>query len=254
MSSFATIVLVLLTLLVATALNELLGGEKDRTEERYALIVTLAGSHKLTEYFEWSCRSIGASAQLFDLLVFHENLRALQNVTCAENVHFFNLGYRGVSKALVRAILHSGENGHRNGSRSVHNSATDKDEDSPLVEVVDRVLQHIPAYVHEMKPLYGQIYEQYLSRCANHTNTPLLVVISLLLVDCVSYVHVQNVLASFEFVHTECIESHWLCCFLSHHPSPHPLPLSPYTTFVIPSDTRTGHTPTQTSSSATSHS
>lgn len=180
MSSLATIVHLLLTLLAATALNEQLGVEKIGIEDRYALIVTLAGSHKLTEYFEWSCRSIGASAQLFDLLVFHENLRALQNVTCAENVHFFNLGYRGVSKALVHAILHSGD---RNASSHAHSSTEDKDEDSPLVEVVDRVLQHIPAYVHEMKPLYGQIYEHYLSRYASHafSRTLFCIVLSLAL-------------------------------------------------------------------------
>jgi hypothetical protein len=48
------IVLFLLTLFVRTS-----------CDTRGALVVTLAGTRKLSDYFEWTCRTIGESQLLF---------------------------------------------------------------------------------------------------------------------------------------------------------------------------------------------
>src|SRR5690554_6368551 len=76
----------------------------NNSKARAALVVTLAGDHKLTEYFEWSCRTIGASSSLFDMLIFHEANVKLQNVTCADNVKLIAWGVYGMSRHIVQSI------------------------------------------------------------------------------------------------------------------------------------------------------
>jgi len=74
---------------------------------RGAVIVTLAGQDYLADYFRWSCTSIEASADRFDMLVFHESNARLLDVKCASNVKYIDLGKDGLSRLFVDAVLGS---------------------------------------------------------------------------------------------------------------------------------------------------
>lgn len=121
----------------------------ETTPPRYALVVALAGNKKLTEYFSWSCRTIYDSRDRFDLLVFHENNQLLRNVTCAENVKFYNLGEKGLSTEIVKTVLNTEDVSHDAGQQ--------------LTKTVDSILQYIPTYLSELKPMMGAIFGRYLS-------------------------------------------------------------------------------------------
>lgn len=119
------------------------------SKPRYALVIALAGSKKLTEYFSWSCRTIYDSRDRFDLLVFHENNQLLRNVTCAENVKFYNLGEKGLSTEIAKTVMNT---------EDVSNEASQQ-----LMKVIDSIFQHIPTYLSEFKPMMGALFGRYLS-------------------------------------------------------------------------------------------
>ncbi|RYH05299.1 hypothetical protein EON65_45110 [archaeon] len=115
---------------------------------RLALVVTLAGNRKLADYFEWSCRSIQISADLVDMLVFHENNQKLRNVSCASNVKFINLGEKGIADTISKLI--------------VFNETNDSVQ-RELSMVINNVLIHMPRYLVEVKPMTGSLFKSYLS-------------------------------------------------------------------------------------------
>lgn len=118
-------------------------------KDRGALIITLAGNHKLSEYFEWSCRSIGSSAGFFDMIVFHEGNTVLKNVHCAKNVKFVDLGSNGLSKLIVDEI-----------TRASNTSESSRIE---LITLLSDIITHIPRYLVEPKPMFGTIFKEYLT-------------------------------------------------------------------------------------------
>ena len=119
--------------------------------DRWALIVTLAGTRKLNEYFEWSCRSIGASSSLLDMLVFHEGNERLKQMSCANNVKFINLGENGLSKLITSTILSGGLNTSISDTNRNH-----------LTMILSDLIVHIPRYLVEIKPMTGILFEKYL--------------------------------------------------------------------------------------------
>jgi hypothetical protein len=165
------------------------------TLSRTALIVTLSGQDKLTDYFEWSCRTIGASSDSFDLLIFHEGNSRLKSCQCAENVKFIDLSTNGLSKLIVSQVIANNLRAQLStsdtsaGSSSDHNTAgaaTDGSSGSAdsmtnesggrgsgstlreenrinLQEYLSGVLKRIPRYLSEVKPMYGALFQDYLS-------------------------------------------------------------------------------------------
>lgn len=127
-------------------------------QPKVALILTLAGSQKLVDYFEWTCRTIYYSRDMFDLLVFHENNQRLRNASCAENVKFFNLGERGISTLLASKILEDGE-------------ATKEDTAKELTFVINNILVHSPKYLVEIKPLFGDLFSSYIGSYSHWSYT-----------------------------------------------------------------------------------
>ena len=96
-----------LSLLFSAALCEHAITNIDTT--KVAILITIAGKNKLSQYFEWGCKSIGHSKAYFDMLIFHEgnseiNSKIDDNV-CASNVKFINLGENGISKNAVSLIM-----------------------------------------------------------------------------------------------------------------------------------------------------
>jgi len=124
---------------------------------RAALLVTLAGDHKLAEYFEWSCRTFGNSEGAFDMLVFHESNRRLESLKCAPNVKFIDLGVKGLSKRLVELIF-----GHSKYEVAV------KDR---LSQMIDGILVRSPRYLVEIKPLLGTLFSQELTSYSHWSYT-----------------------------------------------------------------------------------
>jgi hypothetical protein len=116
---------------------------------RVALVVTLAGDHKLAEYFEWSCRTIGASRVLFDMLVVHESNRKLAGLSCASNVKLVDVGVNGLSKLLIAKLL----------------SGSDHEESlkGRMSMMLNDILLHSPRYLVEIKPMLGAILQEHLS-------------------------------------------------------------------------------------------
>jgi hypothetical protein len=120
--------------------------------DRWALIVTLAGTKKLNEYFEWSCRSIGTSSLLLDMLVFHEDNERLKHMSCANNVKFISLGENGLAKLITSTLFHHG------GKNS---TITDANRGHLTMMLTD-IIVHIPRYLVEIKPMTGVLFEEYL--------------------------------------------------------------------------------------------
>eukprot|EP01039_Chlorochromonas_danica_P000231 gene228-249_t len=114
---------------------------------KLALVVTLAGSHKLAQYFEWSCRSIQSSQALVDMIVIHESNEKIQNITCASNVHFIDLGMDGLSKVIVEHLI-------PNGTQAANRLE--------LQKILGVVLKHSPQYLLEIKPMMGTLFASYL--------------------------------------------------------------------------------------------
>lgn len=115
---------------------------------KLALVLTLAGSSKLANFFEWSCRSIAASTGLVDMLVFHENNQRLLNVSCASNVKLINLGDRGLSRSIAQLII-------ANDSMS--------DVRREVTMMLGEVIAHSPRYLVEIKPMVGTLFQSHLS-------------------------------------------------------------------------------------------
>ena len=133
------------------------GFARSSSGPRGALIVTLSGSHKLSEYFEWSCRSIGASAALFDMLVFHEGNSMLKKVQCSANVKFIDLGPNGLSKLIVDEV-----------TRHSNTSEVSRIE---LINLLSDIVTHIPRYLVEPKPMFGTLFADYLLQYSHWSYT-----------------------------------------------------------------------------------
>lgn len=117
---------------------------------RGALVVTLAGDHKLADYFEWTCRTIGASKDLLDMLVFHEANKKLLTLSCATNVKFIDVGKNGLSRLLLAKLLSGGSDSHEalRGRMSM---------------MLNDILLHSPRYLVEIKPMLGDILQDHLA-------------------------------------------------------------------------------------------
>ena len=131
--------------------------ENKSSESRLALIITLSSRNKLVEYFEWSCRSIGASKHLVDLLVFHENNERIKNINCAPNVKFINIGENGLAEAIVHSI--------------VDQESSNAEVLSQLIGVVNNIMLHIPMYLVEVKPMMGFAFKKYLKDYSHWSST-----------------------------------------------------------------------------------
>ena len=125
---------------------------------RFAMVVTLAGPNKLSEYFEWTCRTIVHSADSFDMLVFHEGNSRLQRIVCAHNVKFIDLGKNGLSKLIVSELL------------SEFNTSSEANRGS-LTDMLSDVITHIPRYLIEVKPMTGSLFRDYLTPYSHWTYT-----------------------------------------------------------------------------------
>jgi hypothetical protein len=128
------------------------------SHDRYAVIVALPGTKKLSEHFEWSCRTFGNSEPLFDMLVFHENNQLLRNVSCPSNVYFHNLGEKGLSNLIVQTLMQN-------------ETSTKTNTGQELVQLIHNVLTHVPKYIEEIKPLFGSLFSKYLIKYTYWTYT-----------------------------------------------------------------------------------
>jgi hypothetical protein len=125
--------------------------------KRGALIVTLSGRERLSEYFEWSCRSIGYSDSFYDLLVFHEGNNKLKDISCARNVKFIDLGANGFSKIIVAQIL-----ANKTSSEAIRGD---------LTEMLSEIISKIPRYLIEIKPIMGSLFNDYLGSYSHWSYT-----------------------------------------------------------------------------------
>ncbi len=121
----------------------------------WALIVTLAGRDKLSSYFEWSCRSIGVSSSVIDMLVFHESNRHVQHLKCASNVKFIDLGENGLATLVVNEMLTTYE-------INTHENSNNEELQRELVHMVSMVIAAIPRYLIEVKPMTGALFQDWL--------------------------------------------------------------------------------------------
>mmetsp|Transcript_16440 Transcript_16440/g.35958 ORF Transcript_16440/g.35958 Transcript_16440/m.35958 type:complete len:327 (+) Transcript_16440:83-1063(+) len=124
---------------------------------RAALLVTLAGDHKLSDYFEWSCKTIGASSELFDMLVFHESNKRVAELQCAPNVKMIDIGPSGLSKLIIGHIFQGFK-----GEQQVKDRMT---------EMLRDVLLHGPRYLVEYKPMLGSLLAQHLGEYSHWSYT-----------------------------------------------------------------------------------
>ena len=83
----------------------LCSGNNRFNRTRAAIVITLAGKNKLSEYFEWSCRSIGNAAAFYDMLVFHESNTKVKELHCAPNVKLIDLGENGLSAVIGSRMM-----------------------------------------------------------------------------------------------------------------------------------------------------
>jgi len=124
---------------------------------RIALVVTLAGNKKLADYFEWSCRSIGASKGLVDMLVFHEHNQKVLGMNCAENVKLVDLGEKGLSGIISNHMIPEGPSAQESRNE--------------LRMMLAEILVHMPRYLVEIKPMTGSLFAQYLSNYTHWSYT-----------------------------------------------------------------------------------
>lgn len=135
----------LLLLIAVSLIREAFGDVKVRA----ALVVTLAGDHKLAPYFEWTCKTIGASKDLFDMLVFHESNKKLLELTCASNVKMIDLGTNGLSRLLIAKLMTS-------------STSTDSIK-GRMSMMLNDILLHSPRYLVEIKPILGDMLQEHLT-------------------------------------------------------------------------------------------
>lgn len=114
---------------------------------KIALLITLASDHKISKYFEWSCRSIDSSKDILDMIVFHENNNVVTNFKCSNNVHFINVGLDGFSNLIVDKIL--GQTEHESSKYN-------------LQKILKEIISRAPKYLVEIKPLLGSLFHSYL--------------------------------------------------------------------------------------------
>ena len=126
----------------------LCSGNNRFNRTRAAIVITLAGKNKLSEYFEWSCRSIGNAAAFYDMLVFHESNTKVKELHCAPNVKLIDLGENGLSAVI--------------GSRMMNVDMNDKDKYLDLFNALTEVMLHIPRILVEIKPMTGHIFKDWL--------------------------------------------------------------------------------------------
>lgn len=115
---------------------------------RIAFIMTLAGPNKLAPYFEWTCKTFGLSAPLYDLIVFHEDNLPLRHIKCPSNVKFVDLGEKGLSRIIVEEVLKD-----KDMSRDVRGE---------LLKIANEIIKRCPRYLVEVKPLFGTLFADYL--------------------------------------------------------------------------------------------
>jgi hypothetical protein len=130
----------------------------DPVTPRVAIVLTIAGRNKLSEYFDWTCTSIGVSKGLFDLLIFHESnseiAKRKKNEVCAPNVKFIDLGAGGLVRAIVSLIIDSDSSLQLTNKESTSNE---------LTVALNEVVTNIPRYLVEVKPMIGELLRSHLS-------------------------------------------------------------------------------------------
>eukprot|EP01032_Pedospumella_encystans_P022017 gene22017-24962_t len=124
---------------------------------RGALIVTIAGNHKLSEYFEWSCKTIGASKDRFDMLVFHESNSKLMSLNCASNVKLINLGENGLSKAIIAKVLDE--------------TTSNESVKGRMTMMLNDIITYGPRYLVEVKPMLGDLFREHLTEYSHWSYT-----------------------------------------------------------------------------------
>lgn len=117
---------------------------------RWALVVTIAGTRKFSDYFEWGCRTIENSKDIVDLLVFHEGNQRLEHITCASNVKFISLGENGFAKLIISELM------------GISN-ATSLENREHLTSMLSDIIVHMPKYLLEIKPAIGTLFRDYLT-------------------------------------------------------------------------------------------
>ena len=150
------ILIVLCLFIICESININTNTNTNTGTTRGAIIITLAGSKKLSSYFEWSCRTFGNSLELYDMLVFHESNEKLLELKCASNVKFIDLGENGLSKLISYKVMNT----------TIANIAKYTD----LYQVVSEVLHHIPRLLVNIKPMSGYLFSEWLQNGVNSEN------------------------------------------------------------------------------------
>lgn len=122
--------------------------------------MTLAGQDYLADYFRWSCMSVDAASDRFDMLVFHESNKKVKDVRCAPNVKFIDLGPDGLASLVVNTVLGSP------GLSSVHSTQREA-----VLSLVQQVIRNIPRYLVEIKPMTGHMFQDYIKDYSHWTYT-----------------------------------------------------------------------------------
>lgn len=117
---------------------------------RGAIIITIPGRNKLSEYVEWSCRSIYYSRDWFDMLIFHEGNYRIRNLKCADNAILIDLGQNGLSSLIADKL------GFTNSSKL------------EIQGLLTNTLLHLPRYLNEIKPLNGYLFQDWLYSNYSH--------------------------------------------------------------------------------------
>lgn len=106
---------------------------------------------------DWSCNSIEASKDLFDMLIFHENNEALQYLPCASNVRKINLSRHGLAKLIAKTLA-------RNSSNDESFATV-----SQMYKLLSMVLDNMPYFLAEMKPavsyFWFDMWLSFVDRC-----------------------------------------------------------------------------------------
>jgi hypothetical protein len=134
--------------------------EKDiNGSHRIALVITLSGQEYLSKYFEWSCRSIGVTSELIDMVVFHEDNTKVKEVTCANNVKFVNIGKDGFSHIVSRLMMTTVKD---------HGDVTSQVSLKRLETAITQIIKAMPRFLVEIKPMLGTLLRPWLQPDPNH--------------------------------------------------------------------------------------
>eukprot|EP00602_Paraphysomonas_sp_CaronLab_P010556 CAMPEP_0185028952 /NCGR_PEP_ID=MMETSP1103-20130426/15049_1 /TAXON_ID=36769 /ORGANISM="Paraphysomonas bandaiensis, Strain Caron Lab Isolate" /LENGTH=439 /DNA_ID=CAMNT_0027563545 /DNA_START=160 /DNA_END=1476 /DNA_ORIENTATION=+ len=109
-------------------------------------------------YLGWSCLSVGASKDMFDMLIFHEDNAIIEALPCATNVKKINLHAGGLSKLIARAVANP---------RSMKTSGSSKER--KLEHLLSHVLGKMPFFLAQFKIGSGAIFEEYLKEYTHWT-------------------------------------------------------------------------------------